>query len=397
MNQAKLILKHGRDKSLLRRHPWVFSGAIDHIKGEPEAGAVVDILSSEGSFLARAAYSPQSQIRARVWSWNQDDAIDKGFLKARLQSAITAHKPLLASGETDALRLAHAESDELPGLVVDKYEDVVVVQFLSWGAEAWREALIELLQELTGASAIYERSDAAVRELEGLEPAAGLLAGKLTAGGVRIQEHGLAFQVDIEHGHKTGFYLDQRDNRLLVRELAEGREVLDCFSYSGGFALNALKGGAKSVAAIDSSVAALDLLKQNLALNDFSADDVELVEADVFARLRLLRDQNRKFDLIVLDPPKFAPTRAQADRAARAYKDINLLAFKLLRPGGLLATFSCSGGVDRELFQKIVAGAALDANADARIVKRLGQAGDHPVALNFPEGEYLKGLVCKIK
>jgi 23S rRNA (cytosine1962-C5)-methyltransferase len=292
------------------------------------------------------------------------------------------------------MRLVHAESDGLPGLVVDRYADVLVAQFLSAGAERWREALLDALAELTGCEAIYERSDAEVRTLEGLVPRTGFARGNRNARRCPIIEHGLNFRVDVEEGQKTGFFLDQRDNRQRVRGLAAGREVLDGFCYTGGFALAALAGGAQRVTAVDSSAAALEVARENLAANhQLDATRIAFEQADVFGYQRLLRDRGASFDLVVLDPPKFAPTASQAKNAARAYKDINLLAFKLLAPGGLLATFSCSGGVSAELFQSIVAGAALDAGVEAKIIERFGAAADHPVALEFPEGDYLKGLL----
>jgi len=287
----------------------------------------------------------------------------------------------------------HGESDGLPGLVVDRYADVLVAQFLSAGAERWRDPVLDSLIEITGCEAIFERSDAEVRKLEGLEQRVGFARGNRNASRCPIIEYGLNFRVDVEQGQKTGFFLDQRENRQRVRALAAGREVLDAFCYTGGFAIAALAGGAKKVTALESSAPALDVAKENLQANPFDASRVEFVKADVFSHLRTLRDRGASFDMAVLDPPKFAPTAAQAKNAARAYKDINLLAFKLLAPGGLLATFSCSGGVSAELFQSIVAGAALDAGAEAKIIERFGAAADHPVALEFPEGEYLKGLL----
>jgi 23S rRNA (cytosine1962-C5)-methyltransferase len=392
-----LVLKPGREKSLLRRHPWVFSGAVERLDGQPGAGETLDLLSSTGDFLARAAYSPASQIRARVWTFEPDEAVDRDFLRRRIRIAVGTRGTLLAhaaQGErTDAFRLLHAESDGLPGLIVDRYGGLLVVQFLTAGAELWRETLLDILLEETGLKDVYERSDADARGLEGLKPRLGPLRGDPPET-LTISECGLRFAVDVAHGHKTGFYLDQRENRRLVRQLARGREALDVFCYTGGFAVNALAGGAKSVLAVDSSGQALEVAHQNVILNDLPADRASFVEADVFQFLRRLRDEARSFDLIVLDPPKFAATAAQAEKAARGYKDINLLAFKLLRPGGLLVTFSCSGGVDAALFQKIVAGAALDAGVEAQILQHLSQAADHPVSLHFPEGAYLKGLVC---
>lgn len=389
-----LILKPGREKSLLRRHPWVFSGAVAKVEGEPESGATLDLLSSKGIFLGQAAYSPASQIRARVWTFRPDEKIDADFFRARIRRAIAARNLWHTAAETDSLRLIHAESDGLPGLIVDRYGEVLVMQCLTTGAEYWRETLANLLLDESGLTTLYERSDADVRTLEGLPPRTGFLHGSGNVSPLIIHEHGLKFIVNIAQGHKTGFYLDQRPNRQRVRHLAAGRDVLDCFCYSGGFTLNALAGGARSVLAIDASAEALDLARQNLTLNALPAEKATFIEGDVFHMLRTFRDEGRTFDLIILDPPKFAPTAAQVKKAARGYKDINLLAFKLLRPGGILVTFSCSGGVDAPLFQKIVASAALDAGVDAQIGEYLAQGPDHPVALHFPEGAYLKGLVC---
>ncbi len=389
----KLILKPGREKSLKRKHPWVFSGAVARIEGDPQMGDTIEVRSADGEFLAVAAYSPHSQIRARVWDW-KERVIDGAFFRERIEWAVRSRETLAHSGTSDARRLIYGESDGLPGIIADRYGDTVVVQLTSAGAERWRDEISESLQQITGAVSVWERSDAEVRQLEGLPPRTGLLRGTAPAEPLRVSEHGLSFEVGLESGHKTGFYLDQRDNRLKVRALAAGRDALDCFCYSGGFALNMLKGGAKSVAAIDSSADALAQAQRNAELNKLP--QAEWLEADVFQALRRFRDQRRDFDLIVLDPPKFAPTVSYVEKAARAYKDINLLAFKLLRPGGVLVTFSCSGGVSAELFQKIVAGSALDAGVQAQIIERLGPGTDHPVALNFPEGEYLKGLVCRV-
>jgi 23S rRNA (cytosine1962-C5)-methyltransferase len=387
-----LVLKKGRDKSLRRRHPWVFSGAIEKVVGKPQAGDTVIVQDSSGKPLARAAYSPKSQIRARVWTFD-DEEVDAAFFRARLSQAIALRAALPASRHTNALRLVHGESDGLPGLIVDRYADVLVAQFLAAGVERWREPILDLLSELTACEAIFERSDAEVRKLEGLEQRVGFARGNRNASRCPIVEYGLNFRVDVEQGQKTGFFLDQRENRQRVRELAAGREVLDGFSYTGGFSIAALAGGAAKVTAIESSAAALEVARENLAANPLDAGKVDFVEGDVFGELRRLRDRGASFQMVILDPPKFAPTAAQARNAARAYKDINLLALKLLAPGGLLATFSCSGGVSPELFQSIVAGAALDAGARARIIERFGAAADHPVALEFPEGEYLKGLL----
>lgn len=392
--KPQIILKPGREKSLRRRHPWVFSGAVVEVRGDPRPGATVEIIAASGEFLAQAAYSPESQIRARVWTWERDETIDSEFFQRQLQRAIESRRGIEAS--SNAYRLVHAESDGLPGMVIDKYGDVIVMQLLSWGAERWASEISAEADGSISPSAFYERSDAEVRKLEGLPARRGLIRGELPNSTVKIKEHGLEFLVDITGGHKTGFYLDQRENRLIVRELAANRQVLDCFSYTGSFAANALKGRAQSVTLIEDSAEALGLARENISLNDLASDKCEFTNGDAFQVLRRFRDEARQFDMVILDPPKFAPTRAQAERAARGYKDINLLAFKLLRQGGLLVTFSCSGGVDAALFQKIVAGAALDAGVDARILQRLSQGPDHPVALNFPEGEYLKGLVLEV-
>ena len=389
-----LVLKPGREKSLLQRHPWLFSGAIDRVDGDPEPGATVMVASADGKFLAQAAFSPSSQIRARVWSFDAAEAIDAAFFRRRIERAAAARAPLQDAANT-GVRLVHGESDGLPGVIADRYGNVVVMQILSAGAEHWRTAIGEALEGVTGARCIYERSDADVRQLEGLAPRTGPQRGVLPRV-TTIFEGGLCYGVDVVTGQKTGFYLDQRDNRALVRRLAPGRRVLNAFCYTGGFTLAALAGGAQAVLSIDTAGDALGLARENVARNpSLDATRAEWRDANVFAELRALRDTGAQYDLIVLDPPKFAPTAAHAERASRAYKDINLWALKLLAPGGLLATFSCSGGIGAELFQKIVAGAAVDAKTDAAIVGRLGPSADHPVALAFPEGDYLKGLLLR--
>jgi 23S rRNA (cytosine1962-C5)-methyltransferase len=388
-----VVLKKGREKSIKRRHPWLFSGAIEKVVGKPGAGDTVEIRDSSAKPLARAAYSPKSQIRARVWTFNPEEEVDAGFFRARIERALALREALPARRHTNALRLVYGESDGLPGLIVDRYADVLVAQFLAAGVERWRDPILDLLSELTACEAIFERSDAEVRKLEALPSRVGFARGNRNASRCPIVEYGLNFRVDVEQGQKTGFFLDQRENRQRVRELAAGREVLDGFCYTGGFAIAALAGGAKRVTAIESSAPALDVARDNLAANPLDQAKIDFVQGDVFTQLRTLRDRGARFNMVILDPPKFAPTAAQVRNAARAYKDINLLAFKLLAPGGLLATFSCSGGVSPELFQSIVAGAALDAGADAKIIERFGAAADHPVALEFPEGEYLKGLL----
>ena len=387
-------LKVGRERSLVHRHPWVFSGAIDRVDGNPASGATIDIVDAAGAFVARAAYSPQSQIRARVWSFDPQEQIDAAFFTGRIERACAAREPLLDATHT-ACRLVHGESDQLPGVIADRYGDTIVIQLLAAGADAWRDAIADALVAATGAHCVYERSDADVRALEGLAPRVGVVRGALSAD-IEIVETAIRYRVDVVGGQKTGFYLDQRDNRAFVGAHARGRRVLNAFCYTGGFALAALAGGAASVQSIDSSAEALLGARANLALNpSLGATRASWSESDVFGELRELRNRGAAFDLIVLDPPKFAPTAAHAQRAARAYKDINLLALKLLSPGGLLVTFSCSGGIDAPLFQKIVAGAAQDAATNASIIGRLGASADHPIALAFPEGDYLKGLVVR--
>jgi 23S rRNA (cytosine1962-C5)-methyltransferase len=393
---ATLVLAPNRERSLLRRHPWVFSGAIKRLEGNAGSGETVLVRAADGAVLGWAAYSPSSQIRARMWDFDASSPIDEAFFLRRVRAACDLRAALLPA-DLRAYRLVHAESDGLPGLVVDRYGDQLVLQATSAGAALHRSQLARALCEVTGLTAVYERSEGEVLQLEGIAASRGALIGAEPDPALVIEERSVRYGVDAGAGHKTGFYLDQRDNRALVRELARGRDVLDCFCYSGGFSLNAALGGARSVCAIDSSEPALAALAHNARLNDLPEGAVTSERADVFAWLRKARDSRRSFDLIVLDPPKLAPSARLAERAARAYKDLNLLAFKLLRPGGVLLTFSCSAGVSVELFQKIVASAASDAAVDAAFVRRLSAGVDHPVALAFPEGEYLKGLLCRLE
>ena len=395
-------LRPGREASLLRRHPWVFSGAIDAVSGDPAPGAVVDVRSARGDFLARGFWSPASQIRVRALSFDESERIDAFWLGGRLAAAWALRAPLWAPGRRDALRVVHGEGDGLPGLVVDRYAGVLCAQILSAGFERMRgELAAQLLDLFPSVSAVYERSDAPAREREGLAPRAGLLAARPGAAlpdfsRVEVVLDGVRSAVDLAGGQKTGSYLDQAANHALVGARAEGREVLDAFCYDGGFTLACLRGGAARVTAVDASAPALGALRANLALNGLADAPVETIRADVFAQLRAFRDARRSFDLIVLDPPKLADSRVRAAKACRAYKDANLLAFKLLRPGGLLATFSCSGAVDPALFRTVVAEAALDAGRDARVVAEFRQGPDHPVSLACPEGLYLKGLLCAV-
>ena len=388
-NEPRIVVKAGREKSLRHRHPWVFSGAVERVEGKPASGDTIGVYAKDGGFLARAAYCAESQIRARAWTFEASEEVDEGFLRARLAAAI-ARRSAVRPG-SNAMRLVHGESDGLPGLVVDRYADIAVVQILSAGAERWRELWGRAIAGIAGVRAVYERSDVEVRGLEGLPPRVGPLLGDAPAA-VRIEEDGIAYEVDVARGQKTGFYLDQRDNRALARTLAAGREVLNGFCYTGGFSLAALEGGATHVLSLDTSEEALDAARRNQQLNGIDASRTEWLAADVFAHLRKLRDQGRRFGLIVLDPPKFAPTEKHVPNAARAYKDINLWAMKLLAPGGHLLTFSCSGAVGPDLFRKIVAGAAADARVDLQVHRSLEASPDHSVSIHFPEGEYLKGL-----
>jgi 23S rRNA (cytosine1962-C5)-methyltransferase len=384
-------LREGKERSLLRRHPWIFDGAI--AKGGGDAGETVRVEGHDGRLLGWAAFSPNSKIRARVWSFDEAERIDASFFVARIDRAIKARD--LFDIQSDGRRLIHGESDGLPGLVVDRYADTLVAQFSSCGAERWKSVIVDALLAQTGLTRLYERSDASVRSLEGLPEATGWLAGSGETGRV-IAEHDWKLSLDVAEGHKTGFYLDQRDSRRKFAEYVHRlrlQQVLNCYCYTGGFTVAALAGGAAHVTSIDSSGPAIERARANVALNGFEADRTTMLDADVNASLRQYQKEGRRFDAIVLDPPKFAPTVTHAERAARAYKDINRVALSILAPGGVLFTYSCSGGISADLFHKIVASAGIDAGVDAFITERMGGAPDHPMTVNFPEGEYLKGLV----
>lgn len=391
---AVVKLKPGRERSLRERHPWVFSGAVAALDGDPEPGATVEVRSRDGAFLARGAWSPASQIAVRVFSFDPAEEVSAAFVRGRLERAVRAR----GTGATEpgtACRLVHAESDGLPGLVVDRYADWLVCQATSAGAALWLDTIAETLPALVPSSGIYERSDVEVRRKEGLEERAGVLRGETPPDRVEIREGVSRYLVDLRAGHKTGFYLDQRDNRAAVGARAAGRELLNCFAYTGAFGIAALHGGAARVTNVESSVPALALAEEIVALNGFDASRVENVHGNVFEVLRSWRDAGRTFDVIVLDPPRFAESKSQIQRASRGYKDINLLALKLLRPGGTLFTFSCSSHIDAWLFERIVAAAAEDARRDVQVLARLGPPDDHPGLLGFPEGTYLKGLLCR--
>jgi 23S rRNA (cytosine1962-C5)-methyltransferase len=396
-SQPRVGLREEREKSVFGGHPWIFSGAISRVDGSPGLGETVEVISSRGESLGKGAFSPSSQIRVRLWSSDPASVIDREFFMQRLQDAIRLRSDLPSlSSSTNAFRLVNGESDRLPGLIVDRYADYLVCQFLSAGPEYFRDVIVSILSELYPCSGIYERSDADVREKEGLDPKKGVLLGKDPPDQVEITEGPCRFLADIKTGQKTGFFLDQRESRGRLAAYCSGAEILNCFSYSGAFAVRALKAGAAHVLNLDDSASALELCARNMELNGLPQERFENLQGNAFKVLRQFREQERRFDIIVLDPPRFVDSKSHLMRAARGYKDINLLAFGLLRPGGYLFTFSCSGLLSTELFGKIVSDAALDTKRYARIVERLFQAPDHPVGLNFPEGAYLKGLVCSV-
>lgn len=404
MSETNVIIDSQRQRAIERRHPWVFSGAIMNVEGSPADGDLVTLRTESGEFLARGYWNSQSDIRIRLLSWTESEIIDEAFWRQRLERAISARhveNRIYQHGTINAYRLINAENDGVPGLVVDRYGDWLVLQALTRGIDARKNMLADLLAEILNPAGIYERSDVDVRQKEGLSPSTGLLKGKEPPELIEIDENGRRFLVDVRYGHKTGFYLDQRENRAIIGdwfrwdEHSAERVVLNAFAYTGGFAVYALGGLAKRVVNIDSSGAALSLARRNIALNGFATADEDFVEGDVFQVLRYYRDVGQQFDMIILDPPKFAQSPRQVEGAARGYKDINLLAFRLLKPGGILVTFSCSGAITSDLFQKIVFGALIDAGREAQIIRHLEQAPDHPVALTFPEGSYLKGLLCR--
>lgn len=392
---ATIVLQPEREKSIKRRHPWIFAGAVASLKGRARKGDTVEVVSAKGEWLARGAYSPDSQIRVRIWTFNQQESIDNAFFCRRMESAYTLRQRIAAQSNTNAFRLIAAESDGLPGVTIDVYNTVAVVQLLSAGADKHRDKIIWALKKVMPDVAIYERSDVDVRKKEGLEPVVGTIHGE-HPDVVQIEEHGIAINVDVKNGHKTGFYLDQRDNRAAAARYSEGAEVLNCFSYTGTFACYALRGGAKHVTNVDVSEPSLALAREHLDLNGLNPQQCTMQNADVFQALREYHQEQKQFDVVILDPPKFVDSKASLNRASRGYKDINLYGIHAVKSGGILLTFSCSGLMPADLFQKIVADAALDAGRNIKIIERLTQAADHPVSGNYPEGYYLKGLVCEV-
>ncbi|HAS6068037.1 TPA: methyltransferase domain-containing protein [Vibrio vulnificus] len=394
---AAIYLVKGREKSVVRRHPWIFSRGIDRVEGNPQLGETVDVYGHDGKWLAKAAYSPESQIRARVWSFDKQE-INKAFFVKRIQEAQLLREDVIVRDGLTGYRLIAAESDGMPGVTIDRYQNFFVCQLLSAGAEHQKQNIVDALIEVFPDCNVYERSDVSVRKKEGLQETTGVLHGEMPPKSVVIEENGVKISVDIAGGHKTGFYLDQRDSRQQAMKYVKDKEVLNCFSYTGGFGLYALKGGAKRVINADVSQPALDTAKFNAELNEFDISKKRAVflNADVFKLLREYRDQGTTFDVVIMDPPKFAESKAQLNGACRGYKDINMLAMQILKPGGTLLTYSCSGLMDQVLFQKIIADAAVDAGRSVKFVERFEQAADHPTDTAYPEGFYLKGFACKV-
>lgn len=391
-----VILKKGKEKAVLHRHPWVFSGAIEKVKGKPANGEVIRLLDAKGAFLAYGFYNDQSRVAVRLLEWDENVTINDDWYRARVAQAVNSRAELLAGGETDTCRLIFSEADFLPGLIVDKYADYLSVQVLTSGMEAVMPVIINELQSLLNPAGIFDKSDTSSRAHEGLTESFGVLAGSPPPELVMVKENGISYGINIADGQKSGFYCDQRDNRRILAGYAKGKKVLDCFCYTGGFTLNSLKQGAASVVSVDSSALAIETLNQNITLNKLDAAKHSAIKSDVNNQLRKFRDEGKKFDIIVLDPPKYAPSRSSLDRASRAYKDLNRLGMLLLNPGGLLATWSCSGAMDMETFKQVLAWAALDAGKQVQFINQFCQPEDHPVRSSFPEGEYLKGLLCRV-
>lgn len=390
-----VILKKGKEKAAVLRHPWIFSGALDKVKGSPKNGEVVAVRSADKEFLAYAYYNDQSRVALRLLEWDENTTIDAAWYAQKLKSAIHSRSHVL-NEDTNTCRLVFSEADFLPGLIVDQYADFLSLQILSAGIEAVQEEIIAILRQELNPKGIFDKSDAGARKHENLEPVQGLLWGETPPEFIEVRENGIRYHINIADGQKSGFYCDQRENRMILADYTKGKRVLDCFCYSGGFTLNSLKNGAGHVTSVDSSALAIETLQHNLELNGFDKDQQESIQSDVNKQLRVFKDGGRKFDVVVLDPPKYAPSRSALDRAARAYKDLNRLGMLLLEPGGILATFSCSGAVDLETFKQIIAWAALDAGREVQIIKQFSQPEDHPVRLSFSEGEYLKGLLLRV-
>lgn len=392
---TEVRLKKGKEKAVKQMHPWIFSGAIESVKGKPENGEIVTLVDSTGDFLAKGFFNNQSRVAIRLLSW-EDVEISEEWWRSKVSKSVKARIPISKFPDTSVYRLVFSEADYLPGLIVDKYGDFLSLQIHNSGIEKVKGIILNELENCVNPKGIFERSDASARAHEGLESSSGLLSGILPPDFVEVKENGIKYLINISEGQKSGFFCDQRVNRRLVAEHAEGKSVLDCFSYSGGFTLNCLQMGADSVTSIDSSALAIDTLKKNIKLNGFDESKQTSYQADVNKQLRAFRENESQFDIVVLDPPKYAPTRSSLERASRAYKDLNRMGLSLLSSGGLLATFSCSGAVDLNHFKQILAWAALDAGKEIQYIYQFCQPEDHPIRASFPEGEYLKGLLCRV-
>ncbi len=393
---VEVILKKGKEKAVLQRHPWVFSGAIERVKGKPANGDVVKLIDAQGRFMAYGFYNDQSRVALRLLEWDENTEINDDWFRQKVATAVQSRSFVLQSGKTNTCRLIFSEADYLPGLIVDKYADYLSLQILTSGIQKNISVIIDELQRLMQPKGIYDKSDASSRAHEGLETTNEVLAGNPPPELVEVKENGLTYGINIAEGQKSGFYCDQRDNRYILANHAAGKKVLDCFCYTGGFTLNSLQQGAASVTSVDSSALAIDTLKKNIALNGLDENKHRAVQSDVNKQLRRFKDEGETFDIIVLDPPKYAPSRSALDRASRAYKDLNRIAMLLLNKGGLLATYSCSGAMDIDTFKQVLAWAALDAGKQVQFIYQFCQPEDHPVRASFPEGEYLKGLLCRV-
>jgi 23S rRNA (cytosine1962-C5)-methyltransferase len=391
-----VILKKGKEKAVLHRHPWVFSGAIECVKGKPANGEIVRLLNSQNGFMAYGFYNDQSRVAIRLLEWDENTVVNDEWFRSKVAVAVAGRSELLADGTTNTCRLIFSEADYLPGLIVDKYEAHLAVQVLTSGIENVMPVIIDELQQLLKPASIFDKSDAGSREHEGLQTANIALTLAQPPENVLVKENNILYNINIAEGQKSGFYCDQRDNRKILAAHTKGKKVLDCFSYTGGFTLNVLHNGATAVTSVDSSALAIETLKENIKLNKLDSSKHTAIQSDVNKQLRVFREQEEKFDVIVLDPPKYAPSRSALDRASRAYKDLNRLAMLLLNNGGLLATFSCSGAMDMETFKQVLAWAALDAGKQVQFIYQFCQPEDHPVRSSFPEGEYLKGLLCRV-
>ena len=391
-----VILKKGKEKAVLHRHPWVFSGAIERVKGKPANGDIVRLVNAQNEFMAYGFYNDQSRVALRLLEWDENVAIDEQWFRGKVATAIASRAHILADGSTNTCRLIFSEADYLPGLIVDKYADHLAVQILTSGIENVMPVIIDELQKRLNPASIFDKSDASSRQHEGLETINTVLAGNTPPETVEVTENGIKYNINIAEGQKSGFYCDQRDNRRTLASYTSGKSVLDCFSYTGGFTLNSLHNGAAQVTSVDSSALAIETLKANIKLNNFDGAKHKAIQSDVNKQLRVFKDEGAKFDIIVLDPPKYAPSRSALDRAARAYKDLNRLAMLLLNEGGLLATYSCSGAMNMETFKQVLAWAALDAGKQVQFIYQFCQPEDHPVRSSFAEGEYLKGLLCRV-